>query len=197
MPDRLGNVAEQSEQVLLSAVARGDGEAADALFRLFGDSVLRFVYRRVGNLLEDAEEITLDTFVSAIKLAPTFEPNSSVFCWLCGIAKLRIVDFYRRSSAAKRLPPQMAEELTDMNQGAATLEQLLDRMEAQRVVEALLSNLNGEEREALLLRFGDGLSTREAALHMNRSERGVESLILRAKSKAKGQMGRWIRGGAV
>src|SRR5438309_335614 len=107
MQDRTPGTTEDAEQSLVQSVAFGNEASAAQLFRLYGDSVLRFVYRRVGEQMEDAEEITLDTFGSAVKLAATYDLRSSVLTWLCGIAKLRIIDFYRRAGRDKRAPAHM------------------------------------------------------------------------------------------
>lgn len=195
MQVRQGTVAEESEQMLLSAVARGDEAAVDQLFRMHGDAVLRFVYRRVEENLEDAQEITIDTFVSVLKLAGGFDPRSSVFTWLCGIAKVRIIDFYRKRDRGKRIPDAKIFELEQLNAGVASLDETLDRLEARRVVDAMLEGLNEDEREAILLRYVEGLSVQEAALLMKRSPKGVESLLTRAKAKARGTMEQWSQGG--
>lgn len=195
MQIRNAPVVEDSERALLSAVARGDEAAVDRLYRLHGEAVMRFVYRRVEESFEDAQEITIDTFVSALNLASGFDPRSSVITWLCGIAKLRIVDFYRKKDRGKRIPASMIEGLDELQAGNASLEQTLDRIEARRVVDAMLEGLSEDEREAILLRYVEGLSVREASLLMKRSERGVESLLTRAKSKARGTMERWLPGG--
>src|SRR5689334_15267353 len=113
MRDRNPSTAEHSEQSLVLSVASGNEAAAEELFRTYGDPVLRFVYRRVGEQMEDAEEVTLDTFGSAVKLAGTFDPRFLVFTWLCGIAKLRIIDFYRKAGRDKRVPQHLQTSLQD------------------------------------------------------------------------------------
>lgn len=195
MPDRLGLAAEDQGHALLAAVALGDEAAVDKLFRLHGEAVMRFVYRRVEESFEDAQEVTLDTFVSALKLAGGFDPRSSVLTWLCGIAKLRIIDFYRKRDRGKRVPASMTVLLDEQATGTASLEHILDNVEASRVVDAMLNALTDDEREAILLRYADGLSVREASVLMNRSEKGVESLLTRAKAKARGSMAQLAVGG--
>lgn len=188
-------IAEDSERMLVSSVASGDETAVSELYRLHGEPIMRFIYRRVKEHLEDAEEITLDTFISAIKLANGYDGRSSVFTWLCGIAKLRIVDFYRKKDCSKRIPEAMTEELDELRAGTTSLDETLNRIEARRVVDTMLDQLTGDEREAILLHYVEQLSVREIAILMKRSEKGIESLLTRAKSKAKCTIGEWLKGG--
>lgn len=181
--------------MLLSAVARGEEAAADRLFRLHGEAVMRFVYRRVEENFEDAQEITTDTFVSALNLAGGFDPRSSVLTWLCGIAKVRIIDFYRKKDRSKRIPASMTQELGELQLANDSLNQILERIEARHVVDAMLADLSNDEREAILLRYVEGFSVREMALLLKRTERGVDSLLTRAKNRARGTMGQRLLGG--
>jgi RNA polymerase sigma-70 factor, ECF subfamily len=194
--------APDKEAALVQAVARGQADAIERLYREEGDRVLRFVYRRVGRSLEDAEEITQDTFLSAIKLAPTFDGSCSITGWLYSIARIRITDHFRRQGRDKRVPVKMLQpldeaadkEIADLCSGSASFEQVLDRIDAARLVDELLAGLNEEEREALLLRYVEQLSVREMATIMQRSEKGVEGLLTRAKNKPRALIERWNRG---
>jgi RNA polymerase sigma-70 factor (ECF subfamily) len=167
-------------------------EAAEEIYRRYADRVFRFIYRRVGERAEDAEDLTLETFLAAIKLAKTFEGRSSAFAWLCGIARVRMIDHHRRNTAAKRHSPYGEAELTELVETLSSaagsgdsLEEVLSRVHAEQVIDAALSLLNEQEREALLLRYVEGLTLREIAQHMSRSEHAVESLLARAKSKPR------------
>ena len=196
MPSRIDSTAEHSERSLVYLVASGDETAAGELFRIYGEPVLRFVYRRVADQMEDAEEVTLDTFRSAVKLAGTYDPRSSVFTWLCGIAKLRIIDFYRKAGRDKRMPAHMQTSLDALGDlRGQTLDHVLDRIETERIVDELLSGLSADERDVLLLRYVEQFSVREIARLTKRSEKGVEGLLSRAKNKPKALLARWLDGG--
>jgi RNA polymerase sigma factor (sigma-70 family) len=69
--------------------------------------------------------------------------------------------------------------------GQRGLEEVLDRILASEVVDAALSRLTDDEREALLLRYVEGFSVREIAGLMKRTDKGVESLLMRAKAKPR------------
>ena len=196
MRNQTPDTAEHAERSLVLSVASGNESAAAELLRTYGDPVLRFVYRRVGEQMEDAEEITIDTFTSAVKLAASYDTRSSVLTWLCGIAKLRIIDFYRKAGRDKRTPQQLLTSLDTLGDlRGQSLDHVLDKLEIERIVDELLRDLSVDEREVLLLRYVEQFSVREIAALTKRSEKGVEGLLTRAKNKPRALVGRWLDGG--
>ena len=89
------SVVQSREISLVRRVARGEEAAMAELYQTYFEAVLRFVYRRLGESFEDAEEVTQDVFISAVSLAGTYQGLGPVFRWLCGIAQNRIVDMSR------------------------------------------------------------------------------------------------------
>lgn len=90
---------------LLGRVAGGDEEAVARFYDRYADAVFRFIQRRVAGCREDAEEITQDTFLAAVACAATFDGTCAPLTWLCGLARVRLADFFRRQGRQKRSPP--------------------------------------------------------------------------------------------
>lgn len=65
-----------------------------------GDALFRYARLRVGRR-ELAEDLVQDTFVAALQARARYEGGSSVRTWLLSILKHKIVDHYRRSTAAR------------------------------------------------------------------------------------------------
>src|SRR4051812_13698899 len=63
---------DQEELALVRSMGSGDGDAAAEVYRRYSERVFRFVCRRVLEQTEDAEEITLDIFITAIDMAGTY-----------------------------------------------------------------------------------------------------------------------------
>jgi len=189
-----------SEAALLQSVARGDDAAVATFYRQYANGVFRFVLRRVDGQCEDAEEIVQETFLSALSLAPTYKGDAAPLTWLCGIAKLRIVDFYRRQTREKRVPPDKVvamdddsiRALRDLDAGAASVEDIVDRVDAERLVHSMMAALSDDEREALMLRYVEEFSMRDIARLLNRTEKAAEHLIVRAKRKAADAATEWV-----
>jgi RNA polymerase sigma-70 factor (ECF subfamily) len=67
-----------------------------------GDYLYRFALARVDGP-ETAEDIVQETFLAALKAAPTFAGRSSERTWLTGILKHKLVDRWRRTQQDRLL----------------------------------------------------------------------------------------------
>ncbi len=181
-----------AERELIARVARGEDAATAELLRRFLDRVFRFVCPRVGYQEQDAEEVTQETFLSAVRLAPTFRAESAVFSWLCGIARKQVFYFHSNQRPERRGAPANTvswddEEIQLLQSVLATgpLEQeIVEQLAVRELVEGILLALPEAEREALLLRYVEDLPVREIARIIGRSEKAVESLLRRARQRA-------------
>jgi RNA polymerase sigma-70 factor (ECF subfamily) len=183
-------LASLDETARVQSIGRGDERAMETLYRTHVDAVFRFIYRRVGGNYEDAEELTQETFLTVLGLAASFEGRSSVFVWLCGIAKLRIGDFYRKRARVKRIPASMLVSLDEALPGAKGVD-ALERVEASLMVDRLARELSEDEREAFMMRHVEGLSLDEIGELLGKSERAAEGLIYRAKTKLRQAICDW------
>jgi RNA polymerase sigma-70 factor, ECF subfamily len=202
---RVRNVAEQcwstgrmdthdvrAERELVARVARGEEAATAELLRRYLDRVFRFICPRVGYHEQDAEEVTQETFLSAVRLAPTFRGESSLFSWLCGIARKQVFYFHSNQRPERRGAPANTvswdDEEVQLLQSALAVgpleQEIVDQLAIRELVERILLTLPESEREALLLRYVEDLSLREIARVMRRTEKAVESLLRRARQRA-------------
>jgi RNA polymerase sigma-70 factor (ECF subfamily) len=182
----------RAERELVARVARGDEAATAELLRRYLDRVFRFVCPRVAYHEQDAEEVTQETFLSAVRLASGFRGESSVFSWLCGIARKQVFYFLSNQRPERRGSPANTISLDDVEVqllqsalGTGPLEQeIVQQLAVRELVEGILLALPEAEREALLLRYVEDLSVREIAGIMRRSEKAIESLLRRARQRA-------------
>ena len=190
-------VVQLNETALVQAVAQREDAAVKRFYETYADAVLRFVYRQVGERYEDAEEITQDVFLLAVSLAGTYDGSCSVFTWLCSLAKRCLGRFQRWQGRGKRIPPEKVVSLEDealqllqeLDRGAPSMDDVLTRIDTAQLVEVMVASLADEEREALLLRYVEEFSVREIAGLLQRSEKAIESLLMRAKRKAARAVG--------
>jgi RNA polymerase sigma-70 factor, ECF subfamily len=176
----------------LERMNRGDEITAAALYERFLEDVYRYVLRHVSGV-DEAEDITAEVFAAAAAGLARFRGQCLPSVWLLSIARRKIVDFRRRRTARPELlASQLAEaeveaqwEQARRAAGETALEgpeALLMRAEARRVVRELLAQLNGDQREAVLLQYVEGLSVGEIATVMGRSPGAVTSLLHRARA---------------
>jgi RNA polymerase sigma-70 factor (ECF subfamily) len=169
---------------MLSTVAsriQGELEAAftdEAAFRAWYDQALPRVYAflaaRCGGPGALAEELTQQTFVEAVRHRARFDGRSDVVTWLCAIGRHKLADHYRRLEREERSRLRVAVTEIDVADAPSATD---EREAIERAVRALPA----AQRAALVFRHIDGLSVREIAGLLERSETAVESLLARAR----------------
>lgn len=171
-----------------TAIARclkGEQAGYDALYDQFGAGIYRLCYSLLLNR-EDAEDVAQESFVYAFKNLHRFDPARSAFkTWLYTIAISRCRNVYRRSR-----PP-----LIDLSQllqfgapKAETPEAVFAHQSAQDAVERALAGLKPGLREAVVLRYGHGLTYREIAEVMGCPSKTAESRVRLAHDALRGAL---------
>jgi RNA polymerase sigma-70 factor, ECF subfamily len=84
----------------------------------YGDYLYRFALVRVGSP-EAAEDLVQETFLAALKAAPSFAGRSSERTWLTGILKNKMVDRLRQT--------QRTRLVADLGRSDECLDELYDR----------------------------------------------------------------------
>ena len=142
--------------------------------------VYAYLYARCGGDLALAEELTQQTFIQAIERRETYEGRASAITWLCTIARNKLADHYRREDREERRHLRLVIGEIRAPGGAPQSAAIEDR----EVVVAALGALAPLQRAAVVLCYLDGLSVREAARTLGRSESATESLLSRARGAA-------------
>lgn len=150
----------------------------EAAFRAWYDAALPRVYRyllsRCGHDVALAEELTQQTFVQAIRHRHQFDGRSDAVTWLCTIGRNKLVDHFRHVGRDQRRQLRLMDGGNDPG--------VSWRADAIRQsVETTLDRLSADQRLVLVFRYLDGLSVREIAAAIGRSESGTESLLVRAR----------------
>lgn len=161
------------ERVLVEAAQR-DPVAFAQLYERYVDRIYAYVYAltRDRNL---AEDITATTFVRAIEDLPRFEWRGIPYsAWLYRVA-FNLVVRHRSRAPHAELPETLVAR------GAGPEEVALTRASESEMAQHL-EGLPETQRNALLLRFGSDLSTREVAAIMGRTEGAVKLLTFRGLS---------------
>ncbi|MBO4877994.1 MAG: sigma-70 family RNA polymerase sigma factor [Ruminococcus sp.] len=130
-----------------------------------------------------AEELTQDTFYQALLSLRKYKGESSVFTWLCGIARnlwLREKRSRGRHPSAE-LPPDTPDTSAAPDRAAE------EHDEAQRLA-ALIDALPERERQLVLLRSQGGLSFRELGELLGWSENGARVTYCRLRQRLKTEL---------
>jgi RNA polymerase sigma-70 factor (ECF subfamily) len=161
---------------LVARAQQGDQMAFAELYETYRPLVYRFLRRRLDGSDETVEDLTEDVFVKLYeKLDRYVERGLPFTAWLYRIAHNQLVDFVR---TLPRHQAQSLDVVADVAESQATAEyrSVLDR----ETLEPALARLTAEQRQAVELRFLQGLSVAETAATMGRSEEAVKKLQARA-----------------
>jgi RNA polymerase sigma-70 factor, ECF subfamily len=161
---------------LVARAQQGDQMAFAELYEQYRPLVYRFLRRRLDGSDETVEDLTEDVFVKLYeKLDRYVERGLPFTAWLYRIAHNQLVDFVR---TLPRHAAQSLDVVADVAESQATAEyrSVLDR----ETLEPALARLTAEQRQAVQLRFLQGMSVAETAAAMSRSEEAVKKLQARA-----------------
>lgn len=168
-----------AEADLVREAQAGSESAARELVRLFHRPIHTYVCRMTGQM-QDAEDITQETFVKAFRALHKVDPDRPLINWLFTIARRTTLNHFR-DRKQKQFVELAEETVGDGGHGPrreADLHERVDNLwaKARRV-------LTGREFEALWLRFGEELSTAETAAATGQSVPGIKTLIFRARQR--------------
>jgi RNA polymerase sigma-70 factor, ECF subfamily len=157
--------------------AQADRAAFATLYRRYLDRVYAYAFYQLDDH-HDAEDATERTFLAAMRALPAFRDEGATFrAWLFRIAHNTIANAHR-TRARRRVEP--LPEPFDPAAPNADPAGLVARADELRTVLQAVSTLAEDRRQVVLLRFVDGLSSREIGQVLDRSPGAVRVLLHRA-----------------
>ena len=172
------------EQILLVKAKDGEREALDALITCYWQPIYRLIYSKIRHE-DDAKELTQDTFMKAFRALPRYQIMDVSFkSYLGRIAINLVTDFWRKKGRAPQSVniSDYQQSLVDKQENP---EEYTLRLEGQEEIGKLVESLPAEQRQAVTLRVILGLSLRDTALQMNKSEPAIKMLQQRALKKLR------------
>jgi RNA polymerase sigma-70 factor (ECF subfamily) len=163
---------------------QGKQSAFGQLYDFFAAGLYRLCYSLVLNK-QDAEDVLQESFVYAFKNLRRFDSNKASFkTWLYTIAVSRCRNTYRRKQFltidfSQLLQLQIPAPRTE------TPEAAMSQRESIEAIQEALVELSPILREAVVLRYGQGLSYREMAEIMDVPQKTAESRVRLAHEKLK------------
>jgi RNA polymerase sigma-70 factor (ECF subfamily) len=171
----------------IARALRGDQTGYAALYDVYATGIYRLCYSLLFNR-EDAEDVTQETFVYAFRNLHRYDARlSSLKTWLYTIAICRCRNMYRKSQLPTcDLAPLLQHGLPAPK--SETPEAALARQTARETVEHALLSLSPRLREAVVLRYGHGLTYREIAEVMDCPQKTAESRVRLAHEALRGSL---------
>lgn len=165
----------------LAVEARSDVQAFAPLYERHVERVYRYLRAR-GATVDDAAELAAVTFERALTHIDQYRPGGSGFSpWLLRIARNAFIDAGRR----QRRRSLGLDEVDGLTAPGRSPEEAAIEAEERRAILLLVSRLPDVQRDALALRFAGGLSSREIAAVIGKSEAATKRLLTRSLAALK------------
>lgn len=153
---------------LVEQIRLGDERAAEELIRRYYTSILRYCKRHCFHL-EKAEDLTQETFLKLFLNLPGYQGKRKFKAYLYTIANHLCIDESRKMRVYSLEGEEISYESDEMR-----------RIEDHSEINYLLKALTPEQREAVILRFGEQLEFREIAEVMGCNMRTAQSRVRNA-----------------
>lgn len=168
-------------QALVRRAQQQDGQAFGELYALYARKVYSYLYYHLKGRSQEAEDLTADVFVKVFEKIGSYEFRGAPFsAWLFRIAHNHLVDHVRSRPRQQLVPLEAIAELPE----TASLQELDRRLTVEQLKRAL-ARLTPEQRQVVVLRFVEGLSTAETAQAVARSDDAVKKLQARGLATLK------------
>jgi RNA polymerase sigma-70 factor (ECF subfamily) len=154
-------VPEISTEELLARVARGDGEAFEAVYRRLADPVFGLVLQVVRDRAQ-SEEVAQEVLVEVWRSASRFDPSlGSARAWVLTMARRRAIDRVRAAQAASDRDRRVVagSHTIEFDEVVEAVEGRLERRQVRRC----LQGLTEVQRESVTLAFYRGYTQNEVS----------------------------------
>ena len=152
------------------------------LYDQYVDKIYRFIYYKTHHK-ETAEDLTSVAFVKALNSFSSFDQNKGGFsAWIYKIARNTVIDFYRSKKTLINI-----DDVWDLSDNQ-DIEREVHASLKLAEVKKYLKNLSSEQRDVVILRVWEGLSYKEIAAVLGKSENGCKMMFFRTIKKLKEEM---------
>jgi RNA polymerase sigma-70 factor (ECF subfamily) len=191
-------VEQRDERDLVQAARDGDIVAFEELVTR-NERRIYALARRITGSEEDAQDVTQQTFLSAIKGLAGFRGGSAFSTWLTTIAANAALKVVRKR---RGLPTTSLDEATEPDADGRiphpefiadwreAPDRLAQQADTRRVLDAAIGELDPGHRAVFMLRDVEGLSVKETAKALRLSEVNVKVKLLRARLRLRERLTR-------
>jgi RNA polymerase sigma-70 factor, ECF subfamily len=169
----------ETDEALAAKAAGGCRASFAALVERHYDRIYRLAWRWSGSR-DKAEDIAQDVCVKLAGAIRSYRGDAAFTTWLHRIAYTTAVDHLRVGQRMTAVEPSEIIRLIDSEAGSS-----VEPETADQAIWVAVRGLPPQQRDAVLLIYGEDMSHAEAALVMGCSERTVSWHVHEAKKKLK------------
>lgn len=177
-------LSENDDAELIEQFQNGNTAVFDTLFTRYQKRTYRLVQRFVPNH-EDALDITQDAFIRAYQGLSNFKSQCQFYSWLYRITVNLCIDFLRKKSRSEvmvyesedsdELPMANFPDLRSVSPAKAA-----ENKELRTQIRKAIRQLPPKQRQIFILRHWDGLSLKDIATVVGRSDGTVKAHLFHA-----------------
>jgi RNA polymerase sigma-70 factor (ECF subfamily) len=169
---------------LISACLDGDAYAIETLVRQYESGVFRLALSIVGDPAE-ANEITQETFISALRSLATYQEKKSFKAWLYTIALNHSRSVLRKRKSLARLGTVLTSIFKIDHQKQVLPEEAAIQNEKEAILWKSLNQLDERLRTVVVLRYFHELSISEISEMLSVNEGTIHSRLHSAREKLR------------
>lgn len=166
----------QSDKALIKRIKSGNQDAFKKIYQRYSDLLFAFIMNQLDNNKEVSSDIWQETWMVAVGNISDFNYKSTVFTWLCAIAKNKISDHYRSIKKLRKITHEIRKHVDIDNEEIDIVD---DRIHED--VLTILANLKDVYRYLLVERYFEGKSVEEISWTIGKSYKATESLLTRSR----------------
>lgn len=164
----------KSDSALLAQLQSGDEMAWSEFYNLHVQPLYNFIRSNGVYDPDHINDVLLETWAAAPKAIANFDgQNATLKTFLFSLARRKVSDFWRKHKNQYELP----EEIPFVESTQESLE-----------LKEALAKLPDQERQALILRYLEGFGVGEIADILDRTYKGTESLLSRARKRLESEL---------
>jgi RNA polymerase sigma-70 factor (ECF subfamily) len=169
---------------LISECIAGNQDAIESLVRQYETGVFRLALSIVGDTAE-ANEVTQETFLSALRSLPSYEPRKSLKAWLYTIALNHSRSHLRKRQVIERLKTTLTGIFRVESQKQVWPEEALIQNEREAALWEALQQLEERYRIVVVLRYFHELPIAEIAEMLSVPEGTIHSRLHGARDRLR------------
>jgi RNA polymerase sigma-70 factor (ECF subfamily) len=187
-PKRVAD-SESSDESLIEAISRGEGEALSPLFRRYA-SLVRIVAERILRDSAEAEDLLQEVFLFVFRRAALFDPSrGSARSWLVQVTYHRAFDRRRHLMARHFYTNLDLEEAVaggeEPSSAANLYEQTVEGVLGREALDRIAAALSEVQQRVLRLYFVEGHTQPEIAALIGQTPANVRNHYYRALEKMR------------
>lgn len=166
-----GKIVDYSEDIKLAKkVSKGNEIAWRIIYEKYFESLYQFVFYRIGRHKEDTEDILQEIIFAVAESIENYKGESSLYTWLCGIAKNKILLFFREKGTKQKYEVAMEYLDNEMKifinniESDSIPDKILEKQETKDMLGICLSTLPIHYKQVLIEKYFNDGSVKEIAI---------------------------------